>query len=50
MQEVVSLVDWADAVSGFRSGMVVAIQVLSNWFNPWGMSLPRGGGVPLFYF
>jgi DNA repair protein RadC len=49
MHQVVSVVRWTDFTPGLTSSEIVAIEQFSKFFNPWGMSLPRGGGVPLSF-
>ena len=49
MHQVVPVVRWTDFTPGLTSGEIVAIEQVSKSFNPWGTSLPRGGGVPLSF-
>ena len=49
MHQVVTVVRWTDFTPGLTSGEIVAIEQFSKSFNPRGMSLPQGGGVPLSF-
>ena len=46
---VVTVVRWTDFTSGLTSGEIVVNEQFSKSFNPRGMSLPQGRGVPLSY-
>ena len=49
MHQVVPVVRWTGFTPGLTSGEIVVIEHLSKSFNPRGMSLPQGGGVPLSF-
>ena len=46
---VVTVVRWTDFTSGLTSGEIVVNEQFSKYFNPRGMSLPQGRGVPLTF-
>ena len=49
MHHVVTVVRWTDFTPGLTSGEIVVNEQFSKSFNPRGMSLPQGRGVPLSY-